>query len=296
MIKIWGIAACAVLMAIGCQKPNPVVVEPSQDVVAAVDVTKLNPVDTAVSSIASTTAVDSLGVTPMDRTKYLGLVLLNSVKFDYGVGIQKEANVTIYVGDTKRPFAVGGKVIGYWGLDLGATLLRPLTINGVPITRYPYRLPVPGTNRDTTFGFYFFLDLTSEITPNTPYHWVIPSPATLAAVPDTIITPDDIQVLAPVAGSVLSRSKPLGLHWSPTLVDINIVVGIGWLKPLPFMNLHPRENTGSTVIPASLLEGLPPGRITLTFIIVHRKTPVAGAPVAVLVQAASVYNSHIELQ
>ena len=79
-------------------------------------------------------------------------------------------------------------------------------------------------------------------------------------------------------------------------MDINIVVGIGWLKPLPFMNLHPRVNIGSAIVSASLLEALPPGRITLTFIVVNRKTPVAGTPVAVLVQAASVYNSHIELQ
>jgi len=294
MIKIWGIAACAVLLAMGCQKPNPVVVEPSQDVVAAVDVTKLNPVDT-VSSIASTTSVDSLGLSPLERGKYIGLVLLNSVKFDYGATIQSEANVTIYVGDTKRPLVVGGRVIGYWGLDLGATLVRPLTISGIPITRYPYRLPLMGT-RDTTFGFYFFADLTSLIKPKTLYQWVIPSASTLAAVPDSIVTPDDIQVLAPVAGSILSRSKPLELRWSPQLVDINIVVGIGWEHPLPFMNLHPRVNIGSAVVAASLLELLPKGRITLTFIVVNRKSPVTGAPVAVLVQAASVYNSHIELQ
>lgn len=292
MIKIWAIAACVVLLAAGCQKPNPVVEEPPQDAVAAVDITKLSPADT----ILSATSVDSLGVTPTERSKYIGLFLLNSVKYDYGSDIRSVANVTIYIGDTKRPLFAAGKVIGYWGLDLGATLLRPLVFNGMPIYRFPYRLHLPGTDRDTSFGFVFFRDLTSQVQPNTPYTWVIPSPATFAAVSDTIITPDDIQVLAPAAGSILSRSKPLELRWTPKGVNINIVIGIGWLNPVPFMNLHPRVNTGSAVIASPLLQLLPKDRITLTFIVANRKSPGAGSLEAVLVQAASVYNSHIELQ
>jgi hypothetical protein len=170
------------------------------------------------------------------------------------------------------------------------------------MVRYPYKIHIG--NRDTTFGFMYRAPLPA-FQFKSSYDWDDPRPDTTrltAVFRDTIATPEDLKVLAPAGGSILSRTKPLELRWTGngnlTIIvsSYNLVTG----RTKPILQLQPSANTGSAFIEPHVLQLLPQTKyFVFTFIIANkgdRQLVGLSASDRILVQAASVYNSYVQFQ
>jgi hypothetical protein len=128
----------------------------------------------------------------------------------------------------------------------------------------------------------------------------VPDPR-LNGFKDSVQTPEDLTVQAPAGGSVLSRSKQVDLRWSGSG---NLVIVISTYNPVtgktkPVLQLQPVVNTGKAVIDPHVLQLLPQVRnFVFTFIIANRFDRLLGGMPKdrILVQAASVHNSYVQLQ
>jgi|GEM_PF-1832974 len=285
----------------GCQKPAPLTVEPLPvSPASSLTVTVLANPDTNIA----VNPIDSIGVLPTDQTNYSGLFLVNSVKYDNGRGVASVTSASAYFGDHNRPLVVNGRIVGFYGIDLMPSSSYPLKIAGIPMIRYPYKLHVG--DLDTTFGYIyrapaFFLAL---IQPKTRYDWDDPGLDTTRLTPlrDSVVTPEDLTVQAPVGGSILSRLKSVELQWkgngnlSIIISSYNVLTG----KTKPILQLQPAVNTGYAVVEPSVLQLLPHTRyFVFTFIIANRGDQLLdglSSTDRILVQAASVYNSYLQLQ
>ena len=282
----------------GCQKPSPLTVEPAVESPAgSLLVTPLPSADTNIT----VNSIDSIGVLPTDQAGYSGLFLVNTVKYDNGHGVLALAYASAYFGDRNRPLVVNGKVVGYYGIDLMPSALAPLKIGGNLMIRYPYKIHIGG--RDTTFGYMYRASLPlASLKPTTLFNWDDPVPdPRLSGFKDSIQTPEDLIVQAPVGGSVLSRSKQVDLRWTGRG---NLIIVISTYNPLtgrtkPVLQLQPAVNTGNAVIDPHVLQLLPQVRnFVFTFIIANRFDRLLGGMPKdrILVQAASVHNSYVQLQ
>ena len=282
----------------GCQKPSPLTVEPPVESPAgSLLVTVLGSPDTNIT----VSPIDSTGVLPTDQTGYSGLFLVNTVKYDNGHGVLALAYASAYFGDRNRPLVVNGKVVGYYGIDLMPSALAPLKIGGNLMIRYPYKIHIGG--RDTTFGYMYRASLPlASLKPTTLFDWDDPGPdPRLSGFKDSIQTPEDLIVQAPAGGSVLSRSKQVDLRWTGRG---NLIIVISTYNPLtgrtkPVLQLQPAVNTGNAVIDPHVLQLLPQVRnFVFTFIIANRFDRLLGGMPKdrILVQAASVHNSYVQLQ
>jgi hypothetical protein len=281
----------------GCQKPSPLTVEPPVESPAgSLLVTPLSNPDTNIT----VNAVDSTGVLPTDQTGYSGLFLVNTVKYDNGHGTTALAYASAYFGDRNRPLVVNGKVVGYYGIDLMPTASIPLKIGAFPMIRYPYKIHIG--SRDTTFG-YMYRAVFASLQPRTSFDWDDPGPdpTRLGPFKDSVQTPEDLKVLAPLGGVILSRSKQVDLRWSGSgnlvivISTYNTVTG----KTRPVLQLQPAFNTGHAVIDPHVLQLLPQVRnFVFTFIIANRFDRLLGGMPKdrILVQAASVHNIYLQLQ
>jgi hypothetical protein len=297
MRKLSILACVLFLCQAGCQKPTPLTVEPPADLPeGSLLVTVLGNLDTNIT----VDAIDSVGVLPTDQTTYSGLFLVNTVKYDNGHGMLTLAYASAYFGDRYRPLLVNGKVLGYYGIDLMPYAFSPLKIGGIPMIRYPHKIHIG--SRDSAFG-YMYRAAFASLTPRTRFDWDDPGPDTTRLSPfkDTVVTPEDLKVLAPMGGSVLSRSHQVDLRW---IGSGNLIIVISTYNPLtgksrPVLQLQPTVNTGTAVIESRLLKLLPQTKnFVFTFIIANRvDRQLGGLPRdRILVQAASVYNSYLQLQ
>lgn len=281
-------------VAAGCQKPDPIVVDSGESTERLVEVTPLAAPDTD----QTFTSVDTTGVTPQDASSFAAFVLISKVQYDAGAaGTHTESFSSVYFADRTTPLQFNGKTIGFFGLDLSPAI----TINGLPMFRFPHRVRVPGVLRDTAFGFVYLKDLVGLHQPNSLYTWSIPTASVVGSFSTSIMTPDNVQILAPAGGSVLPRNRDLLLRWTGK-GDLNVVISV--MNPVskktrPIMKLHPRFNTGRAIIDQRVLQLLPPERFfVFTFVIANRFERLVVAPYQgmILVQAASVHNSYIEFQ
>jgi hypothetical protein len=293
MRKLSILACLLFLCQAGCQKPSPLTVEPPA---GSLVVTVLGNPDTNIT----VNPIDSVGVLPADQTTYDGLFLVNSVKYDNGHGIFSVAYASAYFGDRNRPLVVNSRVVGYYGIDLMPSSFFPLKIGGIPMIRYPYKIHIG--SRDTTFG-YVYRAVFASLQPKTSFDWDDPGPDTTRLHPfrDSVQTPEDLKVLAPLGGSVLSRAKQVDLRWtgSGSLVIVistyNPVTG----KSRPILQLGPTVNTGTAVIEPRVLQLLPQTRnFVFTFVIANKFDRLLGglSKDRILVQAASVSNCYLQLQ
>jgi hypothetical protein len=283
----------------GCQKPGPLTVEPPPDSPSGGVTLIVTPVSNTDTSI-TVNPVDSVGVLPTEQTTYSGLLLVNSVKYDNGHGTFSVAYASAYVGDRNRPLVVNGKIAGYYGIDLMPFTASPLRIGGIPMIRYPYRIHIG--SRDTTFGS-IYRAVFASLQPKFSYDWDDPQPDTtrLIGFKDPVVTPDSLKVLAPVGGSVHSRAKQIELRW---IGNGNLVIIISTYNPFtgksrPILQLQPTVNTGKAVIEPRVLALLPATKnYVFTFIIANRfERPLLGfSKDRILEQAASVYNSYLQIQ
>ena len=294
-MKLVAVIAVALLsFAAGCQKPDPIIMDSGERTERVVEVTPIAQPDTNQTQ----TSVDTTGVSPLDAARFGALVLIANVEYDGGVlGAHTESFSSVFFADRDKPLIFNGKTLGFFGMDLGLAI----TINGLPMIRLPHRIPYPGMIRDTVTGYIYAKDLAGVHQPNTVFRWDVPLASAIGAFNVSITTPDNVQVLAPAGGSVLSRNRDLLMRWTGQ-GNLNVVISV--VNPLtkktrPLMNLHPRLNTGRALIDARILQLLPPERFfVFTFIIANKyeRLVVGPYPGLILVQAASVHNSYVEFQ
>lgn len=294
----YAILAIVLILATGCQKPGPVTVDPDVILNSALEVTTIGTPDTNLT----VSGVDSSGVIPADGVNYAGFLLLNNIRYDTGAGAFKtEVFSSVCFVDRNRPLLWNGKPVGYFGIDVAPGPLQSVTINSLPMLRVPYRLRVPGASvGDSAFGYTFVRELSATYQPNTTYTWNVPALNAMSGFAPQIKSADELRVSSPAGGSVFQRGKGLVLRWTGK-GDIDIVISLyfpGTRKTRPLLKIHPKVNTGGAVLDQRILQLLPKDRFfVLTFILARREERQLPGLFngKILIQAAAVHNSYIEL-
>jgi hypothetical protein len=295
----YSILAIVLIFGTGCQKPGPVTVDPDVILNSTLEVTTIGIPDTNLT----VSGVDSSGVIPAEGVNYAGFLLLNNIRYDAGAGAFKtEVYSSVVFVDRNRPLLWNGKPVGYFGIDVAPGPLQFVTINSLPLLRIPYRLKVPGMAvRDSAFGYTFIREVSAMYQPNTTFTWNVPALNATSSFAPQIKSPDELRVSSPAGGSVLPRAKGLVLRWSGK-GEIDIVISLftpGTRKTKPLLKIHPKVNTGGAVLDQRILQLLPRDRFfVLTFILAKREERQLPGLFngKILIQAAAVHNSYIELQ
>lgn len=293
------LVAIAMIVAAGCQKPGPVTVDSDALFNSTLEVTTIATPDTNLT----VSAVDSSGVIPADGVNYSGFLLLNSIKYDAGAsGIKTQVYSSVYFVDRSRPLLWNGRLIGFFGIDVAPGPFQFVTINSLPMIRVPYRLKSPGASLvDSAFGYTFFRDLSATYQPNATYTWNVPGLMATSGFSPQVKSPDELKVSSPAGGSVMSRGKDLVMRWGGK-GDIDIVISLytpGTQKTKPVLKIHPRMNTGMAVLDQRILHLLPKDRyFVFTFILARREERQLPGMFngKILIQAAAIHNSYVELQ
>lgn len=281
------------LPAAGCQQPADVELRP--DLADALEVTPLAEAD----STFDRPSIDSSAVLPREHDMFGGMLVVNRVKYDAGVRVDSGAFSRVYFANRNLPVMFMGRIVGFHGIDLG----MPPTLNGMPMLRVPHRIPLRRIFADSIAlaGFEYFTNLTTTFQANTEYRWTASS-GFPGGFDISIRSPDNLVVQSPRGGSLISRNQDFPLRWRGQGDSLTIV--ISRFDPLtrrvkPLLRLRPRVNRGHAIIPAKILQALPRERFyVMTFMLANRSRSevIDGYGERVLVQAASVYNSYVEIR
>ena len=281
------------LLLVGCQHPADVELQLEQNTTELEILPIVRP-----DTLLVTNAVDSTAVLPSDQMSYVGQFVVNKVTLDAGPGkVDSFAYARVFVSDSTVRFLF--RQVGYNGIDLGAVLL-----NGLAMAKVPHQIAVRSLLlRDTvlTRGVEYLGDLSHTYEHSVPYTWSAPSTSS-GALSVSILTPDRLNVLSPRGGGVFSREKDLLLWWRGGGGQLQIIISIFEplaKKSIPILELRSRVNTGKALLPASVLRQFPRTSFyVFTFILSNRKEMgfIQAQAGRVLVQAATVYNSYIELR
>ena len=284
----------AITLALGgCQQPTDVRLVP-ETYATDLEIVPILKADTLIASAP----VDSSAILPSEEASYFGQFVLHNVKLDAGAGrIDSFAYSRVIVADSIAKYVL--YPVGFTGVDLG-----PVLLNGTLLVRIPHRITVLALSvRDTALirGVEYAGDLTRSYQPNTQYTWTAPlSP--YGALSIGIRSPDALTVQSPVGGSTISRSQDLLVRWRGGNGNLRIIVSTFdpvSKRTVPVLELRPRTNTGMGLIPSSMLRQFPRGPFfVFTFILSNRQELTAVQRIAgkILIQAASVYNSYVELR
>jgi hypothetical protein len=285
--------ALAAVLAAGCQQPAEVELKPEPQV-SPLEVVPVTIPDTLVMP----KSVDTLAVLPHDQMKFFGAYLVNRVVLDGGpANTATFAYSSVFVSDSVIRYS--SRNIGYYGVDLGV-----VTLNGSLMAEVPHRIRLHRpTVADTVLvrGVEYLADVTQTHAPNRLFTWVTTS-LQFGRSEVSILSPDDVRVLSPAGGSIVSRDRDLPLRWTGSSGRLTIIVSAYdriARRTFPLLELRPRLNTGYAMVPATLLRQLPQkGTFVLTFVLSNRRemTSAQAKGGMVLVQAASVYNSYIEIR
>ena len=293
MKKIGLFPVVALAALIGCQQPADVELKPEPEV-SPLEVLPVKIPDTLVTP----RSIDTVAVLPHDQMNFYGAYVVNSVTLDGGPTNRTSfAYSSVLVSDSVIRYL--SRDVGFYGIDLGV-----VTLNGNLMVEAPHRIRLHrSVLADTVLvrGVEYLVDLSQTYTPNHLYTWVSTS-LQFGRAEVSITTPDDVRVLSPGGGSIVSRDRDLPLRWSGVNGRLTIIVSAYdrfSKRTFPLLELRPRLNTGRALVPATLLRQLPQkGTFVFTFILSNRKeiTGTQSKGGRVLVQAASVYNSYIELR
>jgi len=285
-------ALLGLLSVAGCQKPADVALTPEiTDDNIEVNAVVLPDTNIAVSS------VDSSAVLPDDQVRYDGSCVINSVTWDAGSAAFTAAYSRVFFADSV--VRVLGRKVGVGGLDVGT-----LTLNSALMLKVSHRIPLDrlfGRDTNVVRGVEYLMDLTQSYQADHSYSWTVYSHLSPVFTVG-IETPEALSVLAPRGGSVLPRDKNAEILWKGGKGKVSIIVSQYDLllkRAKPLLELRVKSNTGRAMLPVKLLAMLPAQRyFVLTFILANRKEISVSQPASgtILVQAASVYNSYVEVR
>ncbi len=283
------------LLAVGlvsCQQPQEAVLTP-QGVDSAPVVKSVASPDTGLVP----TPIDSGGVLLEDQYRYQGLFQINNITFDAGQqGLYRIVTARAFFSRQDSPIVRLGRTIGYLGMDLGV-----VTLNGTAMNRELYAIPLPRTSVVVAAGLQYVLkDLLPTYRSNTTYTWTV---TRMGMSMDTvsIVSPEDINVISPAGGSIFSRSEDLELVWKGK-GDVSIVISlvdVSSQENKALLSIQPGSGRNRIVLSSKVLLLLPPNKTyCFTFSLSNRREATLRAQVQAkaLVQAASVYNSYVELR
>jgi hypothetical protein len=286
------LASSAVAALMGCEQPAEVELRPVE-VDGGVVVSSIAEADTGLV-IAP---VDSSGMLPIDRYRFEASMQVTRVVYDAGAkSVDSFAVSRAYFSDRGRPVLFGGRVLAYFGLDLGV-----INLNGSPMLKRFYRIPIPRVGRDTIAGVEYISNLTQEYKPNTVYEWSLSGIVGQGFRP-SIQSPDDLRVLSPVGGSIVPKGRDLLLRWTG---KGNVWIVISAYDPVtksskPLLHIVPTDaGRNRAVLSSQTLRLLPANRFywfTFTFYNRLERGGMGQYPGKILIQAASVYNSLVELR
>jgi hypothetical protein len=255
-----------------------------------VDVTPLAAVDTA----AYADEIDSVALTPQDKARFGGFLLATRVTFDAGAAIVSRTFSTVVFSDTSRPVVVGGRQVGYFGLPIRSGNQLTLTINGVPMFSVPHLV------RGAEAGTEYTRELSGLLPADSVYAWHAAA-AVFGVIDISLKAPPAISVSSPAGGTVIPRNQDLIMRWGGA-GQMTIYVSVRNLltnRSRPVVRLTPVVNRGHARLPVKVLRALLPDRYyVFTFVLANRREDVLVAryKANVLAQAATVYNSYVELR
>jgi hypothetical protein len=290
--SLWILLVAGGLLA-GCQQPADL--ELTNDG----ETTSLEILPVALpDSLIPTSSVDSTAVLPMDQVRYRGQFLVTRVTLDAGPASSASYALSrVLVADSTVHFMQ--REVGGNGVDLG-----PVLLNQQLMLKISHRITVKRLLlRDTLIvrGDEYVANLSDTYQPGITYTWNAPlSPAGALSV--SIPAPQRLFVESPRGGLVHSREKDLFLRWTGGGGKVQIIVSVydpEKKRSIPILELRPRTESGRALLPASVLKQLPQGPwFVFTFVLSNRKvvTLAQNAVGGVLVQAADIYNSYIELR
>ena len=286
------ITGLACLLFWGCQQPSDV--QLTQDEYETdLEVRSVVVPDTNVV----VSSVDSSAILPGDQLEFRAFFLVNNVTIDAGQAKTSFSYARVFVADSAMRFM--GRTIGYHGVDLGTVRLNGELMLKVPHMVMLKRSPQPDSLLFS--GVEYLKDLTGLYEPDHLYQWSVMGPG-LGNVSQAIRSPDKLVVHSPAGGSVLSREKDLVLLWTGARGKLSIIISTfdPWSRRTrPLLELRSRTNSGRALLPAKLLRQLPrTSRYYLfTFILANRNDTIVLQQFTgkVVAQAASIYNSYVEL-
>jgi hypothetical protein len=281
------------LLLVGCQHPADVELQLEKNT-TELEVLPVARPDT----LFVVNAVDTTAVLPSEQMSFVGQFIVNEVTLDAGPGkADSFAYARVFVSDSAVRFLF--RQVGYNGVDLGA-----VSLNGLAMVKVSHQVTVRSLLlRDTvlTRGVEYLSDLSRTYQHGAPYTWSALNTSS-GALSVSILAPGRLDVLSPQGGGVFSRAKDLLLRWRGDGSRLQIIVSIFeplTRKSIPILELRPRANTGTALLPASVLQQFPRAPFyVFTFILSNRKELgfIQAQPGKVLVQAATIYNSYIELR
>lgn len=283
------------LVLTGCKEPAPVELFPP----AGTPELEITAIALADSNYAAP-SVDSSAVLPADNVRFAAFLTVNKLTFDNGVEVRTGAYSRVLFEDRLRPVRFLTRRYGYYGVDLGT-----VSLNAQPMARIPHRVRILRPLIDTMViaGVEYLADLSSSYQPRQVYTWSAPAPDSVNTFSLAITGPDSLTVQSPAGGSVVLSGRDLPIRWTGA-GPISIV--IGGFDPLtrrtrPLLLLRPRVNSGSLVLPARVMRLLPRDRFrfyAFSFVLANRdeQRVVGRFPGAVLLQAAAVYTTIVEIQ
>jgi hypothetical protein len=285
------LALTTVLLA-ACQQPSDIELQgdPRQSMLEVVSVK-------VPDTLVTFSAVDSCAILPDDQMNFWGRFVLLRVMLDGGPGyVSSFAYSNVLVSDSS--IRTASRIMGFNGMDLGV-----VTLNGSLMVEVAHRIRIRTPFAPDTVlvrGVEYLADLSSNHVPNQLYTWTATS-VQYGRIDVSVRSPDNLTVESPKGGSIYSRDKDLALRWTGANGKVTIIISAFdrfSKRSFPLLELRPRENTGRALIPASLLRQLPRRQdFVFTFILSNRRdaSVVQSQGGKVLVQAASVYNSYIQL-
>jgi hypothetical protein len=268
-----------------CNKPTPVELQ-QEESDGILEVTSVVQGDSGFA-LAS---VDSSAMLPEDQLRFAALLQIVHVVFDGGPRVIDTAFARALFENRARPIRQAGRIIGYYGMNLG-----PVRLNNTFLFPIPHRVG----RHDSIAGVEYLRDLTALYQPRTSYTWSA-TPDSIGPITVSIETPDDIIVHSPRGGAIISRDRDLVLSWSGQGNLFFVISSYDLLtkKSKPIFQVKMRDRSHRAVLSRKILRLLPPQRVyVFTFALANRKeiAPL-GFQGRVLVQATSVYNSYVELR
>lgn len=293
MHKVSFIGMSVLLLGIGCKQPTEV--EVRSDVVAdELEVAALSVTDTSTYQ----DQLDSVAVTPEDQSRFNGFMLVTRTTFDVGYASVTRTKSSVVLTDPSQPLSADGKTYGYRGIDMRSTGSVPISLNGLAMSRVDHQIRVEGESQQ--WGYEFTRDLSAYSARfDTTYTWS-GSCDTVGAFNVSIQAPPIVTVASPAGGSHIARSEDLTLNWNAGgAITIYLSrVDSSRRTSHPLLVCKPLGTSGCAVLSAKILQALSRGTYVFTFVSSVRKEgeQVGTYGYNVLVQAASVYNSYVELQ
>ena len=295
--ELTAILLISIAGAAGCKHPDPLQLTPNPpDSVNQYQIVSLATSDTAHLGDSATVSTGD----PADDVNFGATISVQRTINDYVTFTNTRQIDTVefakmvFLDWTKPVRDAGGHIYGYYGEPLASAALGPTGLN-----MYPHVIHLPFSG-DTVAGVEYRRWLGGIYRSGLGFNWGFSVRGTDSTTV-SIRTPNDLNVVTPVGGTLINRLQPVTLVWTGSG---NLSIIISAYNPFrktakPLLYIKPSVNAGKLTLAARVLQLLPEDhqQYVFSFILSNRTEipAVSGYSGKVLVQAAVVYNSFVQL-